>query len=211
MKKYSYLTIGKRLKELRKNLKLSQKKFATKIDIYWRTYQNYEYGESLPPEPVLERVAGLCNTTVSWILGRGLVSNVEPALLKKSRSIPVISWVRAGEWTETCDTIRPEDAEDWIQSDVPGECVFALRVKGDSMEDQFSDGDIIIVNPHIQPEIGDYVIVKNHKEEATFKQLKKYGDRYILRPLNQRYPEMEVKEGEFRIIGVVVEKRRKFR
>jgi SOS-response transcriptional repressor LexA len=33
----------------------------------------------------------------------------------------------------------------------------------------------------------DYVIVKNHEEEATFKQYKRYDNTKILYPLNPKY------------------------
>jgi SOS-response transcriptional repressor LexA len=35
-------------------------------------------------------------------------------------------------------------------------------------------GDIIIVSPTAKAVTGDYVITKNHEEEATFKQNKKF-------------------------------------
>lgn len=68
MKKYTYLEIGNRLKDLRKNL--SQKDFAKKVGVPIATYQRYEYGERMPPEPVLRRIAELYGKTVDWLLGR---------------------------------------------------------------------------------------------------------------------------------------------
>lgn len=55
---------------------------------------------------------------------------------------------------------------------------------------------------------GDYVVVKNGKGEATLKQLKKYGNTFVLHPLNPGYQDMEVKKWEFQIIGKVAEKKR---
>jgi len=34
------------------------------------------------------------------------------------------------------------------------------RVKTDSMEPEFKEGEIVIVNPYIEAKSGDYVIVK---------------------------------------------------
>lgn len=197
----------------------NKEKFQGKLSRYARaavikdqTLRNYLERGSKPNPDILTKLANAAGMTTNELYPTELkYEDIKPALLKKSRPIPVISWVRAGDWAETCNIFRPEDVEDWIQSDVSGEYIFALRVKGDSMEYLFYGGDIIIVNPQIQPEINDFVIVKNHHNETTFKQLKKYGDKYVLRPLNEKYPEMEEKKGEFKIIGVVVEKRRKFR
>ncbi len=70
MKRYTYLEIGNRLRELRKRLKLSQREFSKTINLHINTYQRYESGETLPPEPVLKRVAEVCGKTVDWLLGR---------------------------------------------------------------------------------------------------------------------------------------------
>ncbi|MDO8444616.1 MAG: S24 family peptidase [Deltaproteobacteria bacterium] len=56
---------------------------------------------------------------------------------------------------------------------------------------------------------GDYVVVKNGKGEATLKQLKKYGNTFVLHPLNSKYQDMEVKKGEFQIVGRVVKKEKR--
>ena len=108
-----------------------------------------------------------------------------------------------------CDNFQPGDADEWTESDVRGKNVFALRVKGDSMEPEFREGDVVIVNPHVEAKPGDYVIVKNDEEEATFKQLKNYGDTTVLHPLNAKYPDIELKKGnKYHIVGKVEEKKR---
>ena len=93
-----------------------------------------------------------------------------------------------------------------------GKKVFALRVKGDSMMPEFSDGEVIIVNPLVEAVPGDFVIVKNDEEGATFRQLKKYGKTLVLHPLNQKYQDIELKRGghRFRIIGKVVKKEKEY-
>lgn len=137
-------------------------------------------------------------------------SNVEPAQLAALLPVPVVSWVTAGRWREVCDAFEPGDADEWIDTDVRGRNVFALRVTGDSMDPEFKDGEIIIVNPHIEASPNDYVVVKNPSGEATFKQLKKYGQRWVLHPLNPRYEDQEVKKGDFAIIGRVVKKEKRY-
>ena len=55
-----------------------------------------------------------------------------------------------------------------------------------------------MINPHVDVNPSDYVVVKNGKGEATLKQLKKYGNTFVLHPLNPRYPDMEEKRVSFR-------------
>ena len=89
---------------------------------------------------------------------------------------------------------------------------FALRVRGDSMEPEFHQEDIIVINPYLKAEHNDYVVVCNEEWEATFKQLKKYEKVRVLHPLNVKYEDIELsKNTEYRIIGVVVEKKKKYR
>jgi SOS-response transcriptional repressor LexA len=137
-----------------------------------------------------------------------LPPHAEP--VRESKSIPIISWTQAGSWQEIFDTYQYGDYAEYIETDTKG--IFALRVRGDSMEAEFHDGDIIVINPYLKPEHNDYVVVSNVEGEATFKQLKKYGTTRVLHPLNPKYDDIELrKETEYRVIGVVVEKKRRYR
>ncbi len=124
--------------------------------------------------------------------------------------VPLISWVQAGKWREAIDLYTPGDAEDWIETTVPiKENTFALRVDGDSMEPEFPAGVLIVVEPDLDPQPGDYVIAKNG-DDATFKQLVKDGSDWLLKPLNDRYP-IKPLESPCKIIGVVRSLERRFR
>jgi phage repressor protein C with HTH and peptisase S24 domain len=86
-----------------------------------------------------------------------------------------------------------------------------VRVKGDSMEPEFAEGDIIILDPHVKPNSGDYVIIRNDEGEATLKQLKQYGQTQVLHPLNPKYSDIELSEKhEYVIVGKVVEKKKTY-
>ncbi len=64
----------------------------------------------------------------------------------------------------------------------------------------------------MKPEHNDYVVVSNEEGEVTFKQLKKYGRTRVLHPLNPNYDDIELSKGiEYRIVGVVVEKKRRYK
>lgn len=77
------------------------------------------------------------------------------------------------------------------------------------MEPEFIEADIVTVDPGRQAVSGSYVIAKNG-DEATFKQLVIDGASVYLKPLNSRYPIKDMTGIEFRIIGVVVEKRKRY-
>ena len=102
-------------------------------------------------------------------------------------TVPVISQVQAGEFAEAIDNLSPGEGERIRTSYPVRKHTFALRVVGDSMEPDFPEGLILIVEPEMEPRPGDYVIAKNGGD-ATFKQLVRDGGDWYLKPLNPRYP-----------------------
>lgn len=145
----------------------------------------------------------------STLLTRDMNFSPGPPIL---RQIPIISWVRAGSWSEVEDQFHPGDAEDWIYTTATNHPnAFALVVKGDSMLPKFCDGDTIIVDPGREAISGDHVIAKNGDGEATFKQLIIDGRNVYLRPLNtELYKQWDMTGVRFSIIGVVVAKETRF-
>lgn len=147
-----------------------------------------------------------------WIsTGKGvkrIASNTAPGPTIKGE-VPLLSNVQAGMYTEFIDNFHPgDDTYEAIPTTVPvNRYTFALRVTGDSMEPEFTDGMLLVVEPELDPQPGDYVIAKNGSEETTFKQLTKDGGDWYLKPLNSRYPIKPL--GNCTVIGVVraVEKR----
>lgn len=123
--------------------------------------------------------------------------------------VPLISNVQAGAFREFVDNYQPGDGgEELIATSVPVKRhTFALRVTGDSMEPEFLAGMILIIEPELEPNPGDYVVAKNGGDETTFKQLVSDGGDWYLKPLNARYPIKPL--GKSQIIGVLraVEKR----
>ncbi len=124
--------------------------------------------------------------------------------------VPLISWVQAGAFSEVCDLLQPGEAFEWIETTVhPREHTFALRVDGDSMEPDFPAGTVLIVEPELDANAGDFVIAKNNKDEATFKQLMRDGGDWYLKPLNERYQIKPLADSQ--VIGVVRAAERRFR
>lgn len=120
---------------------------------------------------------------------------------------PVISWVQAGHWKEVSKDRDFQHGDELLPCPVTcSQDTFVLRVNGISMEPRFHDGDLIFVDPHVEPIGGRYVVVMlEESEEATFKQLIVEGGRQYLKALNPEWPNriIEVNQNA-RICGVVV-------
>lgn len=65
-----------------------------------------------------------------------------------TRRIPVLSYVQAGCLTEARDVTDLTGDFEYVlaDADVPETC-FALRIDGDSMQPEFKEGDIVIIDP----------------------------------------------------------------
>ena len=73
---------------------------------------------------------------------------------------------------------------------IPGNCSelepYALRVLGDSMEPEFPDGCIVIIDPGHVAKHGSFVIVE-YAGDVFFRRLVVDGERRFLEPLNAKY------------------------
>lgn len=82
---------------------------------------------------------------------------------------------------------------------------FVIPIKGDSMEPDYHDGDLVFIQTSV--DLNDGVIgVFNYNGEAYIKQLVIDEDQAYLHSLNPEYKDMPITpETDFRIIGEVVE------
>jgi DNA polymerase V len=81
---------------------------------------------------------------------------------------------------------------------------FALQVLGDSMEPEFPDGAIIIVEPTGVVEDGVFVVAF-HEEGVILRQLRIDASGWRLRALNPAYPDIGVESIE-QIRGRVIQR-----
>ncbi len=139
-------------------------------------------------------------------------ANIDPGPRIQGR-VPLISWIQAGNWSEAMDLFEPGDADQWIECPFAhSDLSFALHVRGISMETEFKEGDIIIVDPTRQPDPGRFVVAKKiDTNEATFKQLIQEAGEFYLKAINPDWPEKIIRmDEEWTINGVVVGKMKSY-
>ena len=82
---------------------------------------------------------------------------------------------------------------------------FGTHVPDDSMEPEFFEGDLLMIDPQAVPENKDFVLAffdgKFHVRQYFFDQ-----DKIELRPCSSNYPTIQKHRNEFSICGVVVNK-----
>jgi SOS-response transcriptional repressor LexA len=118
--------------------------------------------------------------------------------------VPLINESMACRYESNLDNSQYESSER-IPVPIPvGSRSFAIRVLADSMEPKFLNGDIIVIDPDIEPKPLDFVLVLDQtSNHISFKQLIEDGKQRFLRPLNPRYPLVEL-QACHRMIGKVV-------
>jgi repressor LexA len=119
-----------------------------------------------------------------------------------TRLVPLLGRVQAGHLTSA---IQEPSGYLPIRSRRPEKELFALRVRGDSMNGAgiLSD-DIVIVRRQNHAENGE-IVVALVEDEATIKRLHRRGSRIELRPENPEFRPIVPKAGELQLLGKVIE------
>ena len=190
---------------------MSEQQFADALKVSRGAVQQWEKaGGTAPKRANQPRVAELLGISIAELVSGG--SNVSPGADVRTE-VPVVSEVEAGNYT-VIDNFNPKGQFDTVRVTVPVQRhTYALRVHGDSMVsetgDSFPEGSIIIVEPEMTAQPGDYVVAIRDGNQSTFKQLVSDGGDLYLKPLNVRYPLKAL--GTAVIVGVVREFTKRFR
>lgn len=205
------MSIHRLIREGRLRLGLSAQEFAQTVGVSRGAVQQWERrGGTAPNRTHLPRVAALLGLSVAQLVAGG--SYVGPGFDVRAE-VPLVSDAEAVNFT-AIDNFKPSTAAETVPVTVPiKRHTYAWRVQGDSMVgesfDSFPPGSLLIVEPEMDAQPGDYVLAHLGAGDITFKQLIRDGGDLYLRPLNLRYPLKPL--GSSQIIGVVRELTKRFR
>lgn len=174
------------------------------------TFTDWKKGRSKPKADKIKKIADYLNVSKDWLEG---VSDNPIVQQKKGNIINVLGDVAAGIPIEAVENII--DTEEIPQKLANTGEFFGLRIKGDSMQPSICEGDTVIVKKQDDANNGDIVIALVNGNNATCKKLVKYDEGISLISLNPSYEPMvfskkDIQDKPVRIIGKVVENRRKF-
>ncbi|MBF0295628.1 MAG: helix-turn-helix domain-containing protein [Magnetococcales bacterium] len=219
----STLTLSDRIQTARKFANLTQKQLADRVGISQTAVHKLECGRSRSSRRTVS-IALTCGVDPIWLdTGRGEMSlgghpGTDPGLAVAESAegyrvpviarIPLISWEEAKSYTpETADSHHPENVKAWIPvAPKTSAKAYALEVPDDSMQPEFTEGEIIIVDPTIKAEHNRFLIARTPGDNrCTLKQLIVHGARQYMKPLNSRYPLIEIQD-QLIVSGVVVAK-----
>lgn len=196
------IEIGKRIKQRRIELDMTQEELGNRLKLNKSTIQRYESGAiSSIKLPVLQAIARQLNVNPDWLalkteekgcyhpvsVNNDLFSLPGIIPLPETKKLPLLGAIACGE-----PILAEENIENYVDVDKDVEAEFALRCKGDSMIDaRINSGDIVYIHQQPDVENGEIaaVLIGN---EATLKRVYKYPEKQmiVLKPANPNYEDL---------------------
>lgn len=206
--------MGARLKQLRTSVHMSQGELALATGLEQSTISRIERGEIELVSPAAKKISAALGISLVGLLG--VAHNVSPAPLG-TRRLPVLDYVQAAKRAR--GQVGPQDLtmKRFAVTDLSQSAnSYALNIEGDSMEPEFDAGDLVVIDPDVPYQPGDYVVAVGTEGKATFGKYKATGvnsegaDTFEIVPLNPYYAPLRSGLLSLTIGGVMVE-HRKFR
>lgn len=194
--------IGKRIKELRKQKKLTQTDLSKLTGYKQNTISSHENGTRGLDELDIMNYCEALGVTPTDLFQKEQ-PQIETLPVKK---IPVVSQISAG-----LPIYSEENLVDYIYfskeklSDDKEE--FGLKVSGDSMNKIFDEGDVVVIEKDSIVENGQLGVVMINGYNGTVKRIRYNNDQIILIPESNNsnhYPQVYNKNDEVKIVGRVV-------
>lgn len=203
----------KRLQEAIKSSGLTQSEVSKRSGISRGSITDYLKGRYEAKQDKVYDLAKVLGVRSDWLMGFNV-----PKVERNSTTtidvttVPVLSKVSAG-----MPIYAEENIVDYIylpdHEVKPGKEVFGLVVDGDSMNREFKQDDIVIIEKDAIVENGEIGVVMINGYNATLKQVKYAGDSIILMPMSdnpEHDPQIYNNQDEVTIIGKVIGMHRKF-
>lgn len=211
------MSIGRRIKRLREDLRLTQEDVANKVGVAIQTIYKYE-NEIVTNIPLdkLEKIASVLNTTPSYLMGWDSKRTPDPKRFpppteaRDTVRLPVIGDIAAGfdhMAVESWDGDNIEIPSSYVRGADISE-FFVLRVKGDSMYPMYQEGDRVLIKKQSTMDYsGEIGAILYDDDMATLKKIEyvKGEDWLRLVPVNPNVPPVTISGEELahcRIIGV---------
>lgn len=167
----------------------------------------WEKGKYTPKMATLKQIAEIFNVNIDDLMKKDLKNPTDEVIQPLPvKEIPIVSQISAGLPIYAEENILEHTyiATKKLNSNRE---IFGLRVNGDSMDKEFRDGDVVIVEKDAVVENGQIAVVQINGYNATVKRVRYEKDRIILIPESNNpahYPQVYSQDDEVKIIGKVV-------
>lgn len=195
------------LKNRRISLNLTLEEVGNYVGVAKSTVRKWETGaiENMGRDKIV-KLAEILKVSPSYIMGweeetlHPIRVDVVPILAGVSAGEPMYAEENVIDYAYLPETMLSDDKE-----------LFALRVDGDSMNKEFNDGDIVLVEKDAPIENGQIGVVMVNGYNATVKRIQYAGDSIILSPESSNpihQPQVYTKGDEVICVGRVISAQR---
>ncbi len=201
------MTIGERIKALRKQRGISVEKLAELLNKDRATIYRYESNEiEKLPTSVLEPLCKVLNTTPAYLMGwetnKSEQSNAIPLPTDNIFMCPLFDSVAAGFGAAAQDIVT-EYIPTYISCPSESDMYIWINVKGDSMAPLIDDGSKILVKKQNSIDSGQIAVALIDGDEAVVKKIN-YGDDWIeLVSINPYYPVRRFEGSDVQSISIL--------
>lgn len=192
------IEIGKRIRQRREELGMSQEELAHRLGYKNKTsIAKIESGIQGLRQSKIKAIADALLTTPDYIMGWGGVGKVVEV-----QRVPLLGRIACGE-----PILAEESFECYVEVGTRIRCDFCLKAHGDSMVNaRIHDGDIVFIRQQDAVDNGEIAAVLID-DEATLKRVFDSADRVILQAENPKYEPLVYigeEKNHVRILGKAV-------
>ncbi|EQA5982452.1 LexA family protein [Staphylococcus pseudintermedius] len=198
---------SKNLKYLRKKHDMEQIDLAKKLGRKSASsISEWEKGKYTPKMKTLSELARLFNVSINDLMEKDLSNTKSQIDTLPVTAIPVVAKISAGLPIYTEENIIEYT---YIPSQMTkgGKELFGLKVSGDSMDKEFREGDVVVVEKDSVVENGQIGVVNVNGYNATVKRIRYNEDKIVLLPESNNsdhLPQVYTNDDEIKVVGKVV-------
>ncbi|RXK19052.1 XRE family transcriptional regulator [Macrococcus sp. DPC7161] len=202
--------MSKNIKRFMKEKNVDRKQLSKDLNVKYTTLSDWINAKTYPRIDKIELMANYFDVSKSDLVESKEDLNaleVIPVI-----SIPVLAKVSAGQPMYAEENIIDHTfvSKTLIKN---GKEYFSLVVSGDSMDKEFKDGDVVIVEKDSYIENGQIAVVQVNGYNATVKRVRFQNDVIMLLPEStnsEHQPQIYTKDDEITFVGRVVGMNRKY-
>ncbi|STX50179.1 phage repressor [Legionella busanensis] len=211
--------IGQRIMEERKAKGLTRKALAELTDdLKQSRINNWEHGARTPGPEEIRQLAKVLEVEPAYLMCLTDIKHIQIPKTHVGALIPLLKKEKISQVKRYIDDLKDQEGQvdqEFIPisnklAETVGKYAFALQVFDESMEPELKIGDILIVDPDVEPKPGNFVVAQLDGEEIfirRFKQLTTFKSlsRFELLAINMHWATIQITEEiPCRILGTVV-------
>ena len=199
------MSVHDQIKRRREALGWSMERLAQEVasregsdrSLAWQTIQQWENGTSAPRRSRLQTVAAIFRCTVSDLLETSIVSLDNPVAVRGLVRLPVVGELRASEDGQVTEVKYPVGAGGVVEYPTTDPNAEAWRIRSDEWHPRYRSGEYLVVEPGVEPQEGDDVMVvcTNGKQLLKHFNWRRDGEVQLL-PFNPTRPPLTLVESE---------------